>query len=79
MPFHNICWIGPGPAPVEGSTVAAVTATVGAAVAGTAATNTTPFGYTTNTQANDLVSRVNQLRADVIALTAAVNALRQRV
>lgn len=48
------------------------TATVGAAVATTGATNTTPYGFTTAAQANDLVSRVNQLRDDVTALVARV-------
>lgn len=62
----------------SGSSQAAVTltmaavasATVGAAVATTGATNTTPYGFTTAAQANDLVSRVNQLRDDVQALVA---------
>lgn len=52
---------------------AAVTATVGAAVATTSATNATPYGFTTAAQANDLVARTNQLRADVLALTTLCN------
>jgi hypothetical protein len=55
---------------------AAVSSTVGAVVATTGATQTTPFGFTTATQANDLVSRVNQLRADVLELTRLVNQIR---
>lgn len=55
---------------------AAVTTTVGAAVGTTAATNTTPFGYTTQAQADDLVARVNQLRADVIAINTLLTAIR---
>ncbi|WP_420104572.1 hypothetical protein [Bosea sp. (in: a-proteobacteria)] len=61
---------------------AAVTATVGANVATTGATNSTPYGFTTAAQANDLVTRVNeskalgeankvllnQMRADLVAL-----------
>ena len=72
---HVICWNGPGNAPTP-ATLPAVTGTVGAAVAVTGATNSTPFGYTTAAQANDLVARVNQLRADVLALTTVVNQLR---
>lgn len=72
---HHICWNGPGQAPTSANTPA-VAATVGAAVAVTGASNSTPFGYTTAAQANDLVARVNQLRADVLALTALVNQLR---
>jgi hypothetical protein len=47
-------------------TLAAMTTTVGAAVAATAATQTTPWGFSTAAQANDLVARVNQLRTDVL-------------
>ncbi len=39
-----------------------------AAVATTAATTTTPFGFSTSTQANAIVTLVNQLRADLVAL-----------
>jgi len=46
--------------------------TVGAAVATTAATSSTPFGFA-EAQANDLVARVNQLRVDVLALKATIN------
>lgn len=39
-----------------------------AAVSATAATTTTPFGYTTVTQANAIVTLVNELRAAMVAL-----------
>ncbi|MCT4492642.1 hypothetical protein [Bosea minatitlanensis] len=42
---------------------AAVTTSVGAAVATTGATNTTPYGFTTAAQANDLVARTNENKA----------------
>jgi hypothetical protein len=54
-------------------TLTTFTTTVGADVATTAATNTTPFGFTTAGQANDLVSRTNQLRADVLALKTRID------
>lgn len=37
-----------------------------AAVGTTAATSTTPYGFGTTTQANAIVTLVNQLRADLI-------------
>jgi len=58
-----------------GTAQAAVTTTVGAAVATTAPTNSSPYGFG-QTQATDLVARVNQLRADVLALTDLTNELR---
>jgi hypothetical protein len=39
-----------------------------AAVATTGATTTTPWGFTTSTQANAIVTLVNQMRADLVAL-----------
>lgn len=39
-----------------------------AAVSTTAATTTTPWGFTTSTQANAIVSLVNQIRADLVSL-----------
>lgn len=42
---------------------AAVTASVGTAVVSTAATQTTPWGFATQAQADALVSRVNELKA----------------
>lgn len=39
-----------------------------AAVATTGATTTTPYGFSTSTQANAIVTLVNQLRADLVAL-----------
>ncbi len=38
-----------------------------AAVATTAATTTTPFGFSTSTQANAVVTLVNELRAAMVA------------
>lgn len=35
--------------------------TVGSPVASTAATNTTPYGFTTSTQANDIVTKLNAI------------------
>lgn len=55
---------------------AAVTATVGIAVVTTAPTQTTPYGYTTSAQAAAVVTNVNALRADVLALTTLCNELR---
>lgn len=39
-----------------------------AAASATAATTTSPWGFTTSTQANAIVTLVNQLRADLVAL-----------
>lgn len=39
----------------------------GAAVATTGATNAAPFGYTTAAQANDIVTRLNTMRAALVA------------
>lgn len=41
-----------------------------AAVSTTASTTTTPAGYTTTTQANAIVTLVNELRAALVALGA---------
>ncbi len=46
---------------------AQTSATAGAAVATTAATNVSPFGYTTAAQANDIVTRLNSIRTALIA------------
>lgn len=40
-----------------------------AAVGTTAATTTSPWGFSTSTQADALVTLVNQLRADLVELT----------
>lgn len=53
---------------------AAITPTVGSAVAGTAATSTSPFGYTTAAQADAIVANVNALRVDLLALVNALEA-----
>jgi hypothetical protein len=42
-------------------------ATIGAAVVTTAATNAAPYGYTTQAQADDIVTRLNTIRAALIA------------
>jgi hypothetical protein len=84
MPLHHMGFSGTGqPAGANQAAVtttvgAAVTAGVGAAVATTAATSTTPFGFS-EAQANDLVTRVNSLRVDVLALTTLANAARADV
>jgi UDP-N-acetyl-D-mannosaminuronic acid transferase (WecB/TagA/CpsF family) len=39
-----------------------------AAVATTASTSTTPFGYTTQAQADAIVTLVNEMRATILAL-----------
>jgi hypothetical protein len=41
--------------------------TVGAAVVSTAATQTTPYGYATQEQADDIVARLNEIRAALVA------------
>lgn len=41
--------------------------TVNAAVVNTAATNITPYGYTTQSQADDIVTLLNQIRAALVA------------
>jgi hypothetical protein len=45
-----------------------------AAVTTTAATSTTPFGFSTSTQANAIVTLVNELRAALVALGAIAGA-----
>lgn len=45
------------------------------AVATTGATNVTPFGYTTSAQANDIVTQLNNARADILDLKQLVNAI----
>ncbi len=57
------------------ATINDVDTTVGAAVATTGATNAAPYGFTTATQPDDLVARVNQLRVDVLALESTLNTL----
>lgn len=54
------------------SAQAAVTATAGAALATTAATTSTPYGFS-QTQADGLIARVNALLVDNAALIALVN------
>jgi hypothetical protein len=52
--------------------------TVGAAVVATGATDQGPFGYT-EAQANSIVTNINTLRTDMIAIFAQVNALRDDI
>ncbi len=54
---------------------AAVTGTVGAALDTTAATNSSPYGFS-QAQADGLIARVNALIADNAALITLVNELR---
>jgi hypothetical protein len=54
------------------SAQAAVTATVGAALATTAATTSTPYGFS-QAQADGLIARVNALIVDNAALIVLVN------
>lgn len=58
-----------------GADQAAVTATTGAAVATTAATSTTPFGYA-EAQANAIVTNVNTLRVDLLAVNVLLTEIR---
>lgn len=48
--------------------------TVGAAVSATAPTNSSPYGFGQQ-QATDIIARINELRADVLALRASVATL----
>lgn len=48
--------------------VAQPTSSGEAAVTTTAATTSTPYGFSTSTQANAIVTLVNQLRADLVTL-----------
>lgn len=45
------------------------------AVATTGASNVTPFGYTTSAQANDIVTQLNNARADILDLKQLVNSI----
>lgn len=56
-----------------GSTQAAVTKATGAALATTAATQTTPFGFATQAQADLLTTRINTLIADNAAAIVLLN------
>lgn len=69
--FHGVSATGQR----NGSAGAAVTATVGASLATTAATQTTPYGFS-QAQADGLIARVNALIVDNAALVALVNELR---
>lgn len=53
---------------------ATVSTTVGSAVATTAATSTSPFGYSSAAQADAIVANVNALRVDLLALVTELRA-----
>lgn len=55
---------------------AAVTTTVGAAVAATGATNSSPYGYVGAAQADAIVTNINTLRVDLLAINTALTAIR---
>ncbi|TCR64704.1 hypothetical protein [Bosea sp. BK604] len=72
-----IGFYGVTPVPQAGEAAqAAISLTIGAAVVGTAATQTTPYGYATQAQADALVARVNQLRTDMTAAFGLLLAIR---
>lgn len=52
----------------------AVTTTVGSAVATTGATSTSPFGYSSAAQADAIVTNINALRVDLLALVTELRA-----
>lgn len=54
-------------------TSAAVTGTIGAALATTAVTQTTPYGFATQAQGDLITTRLNQALVDIAALTAQLN------
>lgn len=56
------------------ATIAAMNATVGNAVAANSATNSTPFGYDSAAQADAIVTNINTMRTDVLALNTQINA-----
>ncbi|HSV73469.1 MAG TPA: hypothetical protein VLH79_06895 [Chthonomonadales bacterium] len=59
-----------------GSAGAQVTGTSGAALATTAVTQSSPYGFATQAQGDLLTTRINTLLVDVAALTTLVNELR---
>jgi len=52
-----------------------VTAATAATVATTGSTTSTPYGYTTSTQADAIVTTLNALVADVLQLRKVLNAV----
>lgn len=62
--------------PARAVVAAASAAALGAAVAATPATSTTPFGFTTGAQADALVARVNEVRTLGLELQVLLNQLR---
>jgi hypothetical protein len=66
-------YLSPIPNVEQPAVITVAATTVGAAVAATAATSTTPFGFA-EAQANAIVTNLNTLRADVIALRASLAA-----
>lgn len=63
----------------QGAAVADGAAATAAAVATTGATQTSPFGFTTAAQPNDLITSHNALLADVAALRTQLNLLLARM
>jgi len=59
-----------------GAAQVVITPTIGAAVATTGSSNSSPYGFTTSAQADALVARVNQLLVDSAAQTVLINELR---
>lgn len=55
---------------------AAVTTTVGAAVDTTGSSNSSPYGFTTSAQADAIVTNINALRADVLAMNTLMTEIR---
>ena len=62
--------------PIADANQAAVTTTVGSAVATTGSTASSPYGYTGATQADAIVANLNALRVDVLAMNVELTALR---
>ncbi len=73
--LHTIGFFGETGQPAS-SSQAAVTGTIGAAVGTTAATTTTPWGFSTSTQADGIRTLLNTCRADIASITTLVNQLR---
>lgn len=59
-----------GATPVAQQAVATATQTT---VTTTGATSTTPFGYTTSTQANDIITQLNAAKVDIAAIKTALS------
>jgi hypothetical protein len=76
-PTQGLGFHGATPVPQRsGAAQTAVTSTATTTLAATSASNSSPYGFTTSTQANALVTLVNQLKADNANLATLVNELR---